>query len=353
MALRVLLLTPRFYGIEKKIKSALEESDYEVTWIENKTLALDYHGRNSKFKLLRRWYYLFASPHKRYLKQEFKKIKNPAFDILFSINAHVICPYLLRKLKNANRNIISVLYLWDSFSMYNWENEIKLFNKVFTFDHNDAIEFQIDYKPIFFIKRDTPVDTENDLLFVGKFSKDRLEVIDKIFSISGIDNLKFYVKLWPAYRIFLHSHLLYRVFKTIKIRNSWIDNYLLNFEVNEGKLKRKYLVTESINCDEVQNQMLRSNVILDIPFRFQRGYTHRIIEALANGKKVITINQEITKEDFYNPEQIHLLDRDNPQIDMAWINRKSGFPVSRYFSEVELSQWLKSIINAGFAESKS
>jgi hypothetical protein len=237
--------------------------------------------------------------------------------------------------------------------MYNWKNEIKLFNKVFTFDQNDAIEFQIDYKPIFFIKRDTPVNNENDMLFVGKFSKDRLEVIDKILSISGIDNLKFFVKLWPAYRIFLHNHLLYLLFKTVKFRNSWIDNYLLNFEVNEGKLKRKYLVTESINCDEVQNQLLRSNVILDIPYRFQRGFTHRIIEALANGKKVITINPEITKEEFYNPEQIHLLDPDNPQIDIGWIKRKSSFPVSRYFSEVELSQWLKSIINAGFAESKS
>jgi len=183
MALRVLLITPLFYGIEKLIKSVLEEQNYEVTWIENKTITFDYHGSNSKFKLLRRLYFLIASPYKRYLKREFKKIENPEFDILFSINAHVVCPYLIKKLKNVNKKLISVLYIWDSFSMYDWRKEIKLFDKVFTFDHKDAIEFQIEYKPIFFIKRNAPVSCENDLFFVGKFSKYRLEVIDKILSI--------------------------------------------------------------------------------------------------------------------------------------------------------------------------
>ena len=56
MALRILLITPQFYGIEKTIKSVLEASGYEVVWLENKILPLDYHGTKSKLTLLRKIY---------------------------------------------------------------------------------------------------------------------------------------------------------------------------------------------------------------------------------------------------------------------------------------------------------
>lgn len=44
----ILLITSKFYRIEKKIKSSLEESGYEVIWIENNALLLDYLGTESK-----------------------------------------------------------------------------------------------------------------------------------------------------------------------------------------------------------------------------------------------------------------------------------------------------------------
>ena len=77
---------PEFYGIEKKIKSALEESGNEVVWIENKLLPFDYKSPNSKLKFLRKIYYFFFSPRVRYIKRELHKIENLKFDILYSIN---------------------------------------------------------------------------------------------------------------------------------------------------------------------------------------------------------------------------------------------------------------------------
>lgn len=56
MPAKVLLVTPKYYGIEKTIKFLIEESGYDVTWIENKVLKFDYHGTHSKLKLLRRVY---------------------------------------------------------------------------------------------------------------------------------------------------------------------------------------------------------------------------------------------------------------------------------------------------------
>lgn len=347
MSARVLLITPEFYGIEKIIKSVLEESHYEVVWIENKALSFDFHGTNAKFKILRRIYFFLFSPHTRYLKKELKKIENLKFDILFCINAYIICPYLFRKLKSANPKLFSILYLWDSFSMYNWTKELILFNKVYTFDPADSIKYQIKYKPNFYIRsnNNSSLENEHDLFFVGKFSPDRLVIIDKILNLPVISSIKCFVKLWPAYKIFFHNHFIHKFFKTFNFKSIWVKNYQVNFEAVEGMIKREYLVAKSLNYYELQYHLLCSNVILDLPYKWQAGYTHRLIEAIANGKKVITTNSDIRKENFFNSEQIHFIDYQNPEIDLSWIREKSAFRINSNFSDLELSTWLKSIIN--------
>lgn len=74
----------------------------------------------------------------------------------------------------------------------------------------------------------------------------------------------------------------------------------------EGLLKREYIITNQMRYKDMQYHLACSNVILDLPFQGQNGYTHRLIEALANGKKVITTNSNIKNESFFNSEQIDL-----------------------------------------------
>ena len=349
MSLRVLLITPEFYGAEKIIKSVLEKSDFEVTWFENRILPLDYHGTNSKLKLLRKIYFLLLSPHVSYLRKELKKIDNTKFDILFSINAHLICPFLFRKLKSKNPKLFSVLYLWDSSSMYNWTKELKQFNKVFTFDRADSIKYQIEYKANFYIKRSINwiLEKEYDLFFAGKFSPGRLAVVDKIVKQTEKSGINSFLKLWTAYKVFLHNHLIYRLLKMFNFKSSWIENYEINFEAIEGILTREYIIGKILTYEEMQHHLLCSNVILDLPFKRQSGYTHRLIEALANGKKVITTNSSVRNENFYNSKQIQVIDEQNPEIDCNWIKEKSTYPIDNYFLDLELSTWLKSIVNVG------
>jgi hypothetical protein len=123
----------------------------------------------------------------------------------------------------------------------------------------------------------------------------------------------------------------------------------MNYEAIEGILKREYIMANSLSYEEMQYHLLCSNVILDLPFQGQSGYTHRLIEALAYGKKVITTNSNIKKESFFNSVQIHIMDEQNPEVDCNWIKEKSSFPVAGYLKELELSAWLKSIINVEIA----
>jgi len=351
MKSRLLLITPRFYGVEDKIKLGIEELGFEVSWIENRELSFDYHGSKSKLKFIRRIYFLLFFPQKKYLKKELSKIENLKFDILFSINGHTICPYLFKNLKSKNSGLFSVLYLWDSSSMYTWTKELKFFNKVFTFDHTDSRNLGLEYKPNFYIRNDTYADTakETDLFFVGKFIPFRLKVIDKIISLTETAGIKYFIKMWTAYKILPHSYLVYFLLKKSNLKTNWIKNYILNYEANEGLLKRDFIIANSLNYNDVKNMCLASNVVLDLPYQEQTGYSHRLIDAIANGKKVVTTNPYIKNEVFYNSEQIHIINLMDPEINPNWIREKQKFPVDEYFRGLELSEWLNSIINAGIA----
>jgi hypothetical protein len=351
MAGRILLITPRFYGIENKIRAALEGSGYEVFWIENKTLTLDYHGSESKLRTLRKIYFKLFSPHVRYLRKALKKSENKKFDILFVINADVVCPYLLRTLKNKNPKLISIIYFWDSFSKFNWIRELKLFDKVVTFDPEDAAKHKIDYLPNFYTRHQFNINNDQnyDLFFVGKFSCERLALLDQIVNISDTVGLNSFIRLWPASRMFLHNRYVYLFLSSLDLKGKWIKKYILNFEAFEGIMKRKYLVNESIGYEEVQRLMHCSNVVLDLPFNSQAGYTHRFIEALANGKKVLTTNCKVRNETFYNPDQIHIFDDKRPEIDSNWIKKIKEFTVDNSVLNLELSSWLKSILNVRIA----
>ncbi len=351
MSKRVLLITPVFYGVENKIKSVIEDNGYDVIWIENKSSKFDYHGTKSKFKFLRKIYSALFFPQIKYIDKELDKINDLRFDLLFSINGFIICNYLFRKLKKSNPGLYSILYLWDSFDMYNWTKEFKYFDKVLTFDPADAKKYRIEYKPVFYVSGTVNTSQEfgYDLFCAGKFNSFRSEIVDKILSNTEDYEIRYYVKLWPAYKTYFHSSLIYKLLKMTKLKGQWIKNYLLNFEAIEGKLKKDYIQENSMSFEEMQKQILNSYVILNLPFQSQKGYSYGLIEALAYGKKVITTNSNLINESFYNPNQIHILNPDNPDIDYGWVKEKLTFPVDKFFENLELSVWLKSIINVSRA----
>ena len=151
---RILLLSPKYYGIEAVIKERLNYLNYEVDWIENKSFHFDYHVSGTNLRLIRRIYFLLFSPQKAYIKKTLNKLGGKSYDVLFSINAYSVCPYLFKWLRRRNKSLFSVLYLWDSSSMYNWNREIKFFDRAYTFDPDDAAKFKISYKPNFYIRQD-------------------------------------------------------------------------------------------------------------------------------------------------------------------------------------------------------
>lgn len=347
MSQRILLITPKFYGFEIEIKKELENLGFETVWIENKILKFDYHGPDSKLRFLRKIYFFFFFPQIRYIRKELKQINDLHFDILFAINGQILCPYLLKKLRKKKPSLFSILYLWDAFSKYSFAKEIRLFNKVYTFDKEDAIKYGIEYKPNFYIasfKKKSKVQ-DFDVFFAGKFNSYRFAVIEEIITEAKKVSLKFYIKIYPSYKIFPHNRMVYLAINSINFKISWVINYLRNFEAIEGLLNKEYIVPESLSHHDLQQILLSSNVILDMPYEGQSGYTHLLIEALANGKKVLTTNLNILRESFYNSDQIHITKDFNLMDELEWIREKKVFKTDKYFQDLELPLWLKSVMH--------
>jgi hypothetical protein len=254
---------------------------------------------------------------------------------------------LLYFLKKQNPDFYSILFLWDSFEKYNWKKEIRYFNKVYTFDREDSKKYQIEYKPNFYVSSDIQISSSEayDLFFAGKFSPSRMIAVEDILKKAKAFGIVHYIRLWPAFKLFLHNRYIYRILKRIKLRCSLADNYLLNYEAVVGLIKEDYLMGKNKTYQEMQNLLLCSNVVLDLPYTLQSGYSHRLIEALGNGKKIITTSKGLKSEQFYNSDQIRIIDIDNSEINFDWIKEKATYPISDEIKDLELSRWLKSIID--------
>jgi hypothetical protein len=345
MSSRLLLLTPRFYGIEREIFIRLENLGFNVIYLENKILTFDYHGKKSSLRLIRRLYYFFFRPDVRYIKKFFKDIEDSRFDLLFAINCHSVCPYLFYKLRYYNSSIRSVVFLWDSLSVYSWEKEVKLFDKSLTYNSIDAEKLGIIYKPNFFIK---PKDVSgelysHDVFFAGKFNLDRFNVInelDKIFINHEIDS---YIKLLAGTKKMLHNRIFYKIANIVPPNKKILD-YIVNYQAVEKMLVRDYIVYDTIEYMEAQAHLAGSNVVLDIAYYKQSGYSHRIIEALSRGKKIITTNRFIKYENFYDEKQIKILDADKIEVDIDWLRENLVCEIPLFVSELELTPWLKSVL---------
>jgi len=109
-----------------------------------------------------------------------------------------------------------------------------------------------------------------------------------------------------------------------------------------------------LSADDIIDLYSCSTVILDINHPKQSGLTMRTFEALGAGKKLITTNAEIKKYSFYNEDNICIIDRDKPElnveffktpfipIDQPLLNDMSivGW-IGELFGEKKLNYWIK------------
>ena len=306
-----------------------------------KDVILPYDWRNKRRGLLRRsllWLfsYITMTP-KHYWKKKISE--EPAFnvkyDLLFCIDGTSFHPFLLSHLKKQNPNIHTVLYLWDSNNHYNFFINNKYFERIYTFDLNDAeSDKRVNLLPSYWVE--TPKRSIiYSICMVGSDHDGRLEIANKVYNQVGNDLLP------PCLKVVVSQ----------PTNNSGLISFINpgRYETDMVDFKNKIATPcatiEKQNIESIMREIDESICVLDTDMPVQSGATQRVIWALARGKKLISTNYNLKRMPFYNSEQIRFIDRSNPVIDVSFLKEEMVYPISEEIKELRIDKWVHKLID--------
>ena len=87
-----------------------------------------------------------------------------------------------------------------------------------------------------------------------------------------------------------------------------------------------------------------TKVIVDIQSPLQTGLTMRTLEMVGLKKKLITTNIDIVNYDFYNPNNIMVISRDNPKLDKRFFESDYVDIPSEIYQKYSITSWILDIL---------
>lgn len=323
---RILFIAPKLFGIPEKIQNKLIEMGAKVDYFDERpgnsflTKALIRINRN-----LLAW---FINNYHRWI---IKETENHQYDFIFFIKGESFSEHNLKKLLKSHPESKSIVYHWDSIrNNHNALNLLDNFDSKYSFDRNDCDQLGISFLPLFYYDEysETPPLTETqeyELMFVGTAHSDR-----------------------------------YRIFKTLSNQIIKKGKHVYSYFFFQGKIMfYKYLITHKesrdikktdvhyspINEDKLFDLYKKSYIIVDVNHPKQSGLTLRCIEALGARRKLITTNCDIVNYDFYNPNNILVIDRNNPFIPNSFIESPYSPVPLEIYSQYSMSSWCSKIFH--------
>jgi hypothetical protein len=322
---RILFLSVQTFNYEKYIADKLRSLGAIVDYYDERPANSIFVKGIIRFKRS-----LYQKKINSYYKEILKNTIGTNYNFLFVIKGEVVPSFFLEEFKNRNPKCVFIFYTWDSFSNNpNAASVLKYFDRKFTFDSNDALLFNLDFRPLFFIDDYLEINKISNriinynLLFLGTAHSDRYKIGNTVVNWCDEQNLVSY-----AY-YYMPSRLVY-MFKML------FDSSFYSFEY-------KKLSFKSLSTNEIVELYKESAVILDINHPSQNGLTMRTFEALGAGKKIITTNTEIKKYPFYNENNVFVIDRENVVLYKSFFDSPFIEIDSVLREDMSISGWLKTI----------
>lgn len=316
---KILLIAPKFYDYHNEIIKELTFLGGKVIFFNEMNQSILY--RVSK-KIDKRISYYLERKHINFI---LSSVEKNSFDIVFLIRGEYFLNNDMCQLKTKLPRAMFVMYQWDSVEQNDYTHLIKYFDIVKTFDMKDAQKYSIIYQPLFYTNhyKATCKPSENskyDLVFYGAYHSDRLEIIKEISEISKRLGLVF------------RSHL-------------YITKLALLKSLVTGSLKFqdiKYFKTYSLPVEEIVNSYKNTKAVLDVELSIQNGLTIRTFEVLGAGIKLVTTNENIKQENFYDENVIMVIDRKKIEIFLDFFNASA--PLDEKYKEFYIVNWLEKIM---------
>lgn len=308
---KILLIAPTAFGYTKHIHDALQHYPTRVAHI----LYLDdpaFHYKNFFHKIQN---FLSKAMLNKNLKKTFvdDRIKQGiqelgTQDFIFIIRPDILMDSTLSLLrKNTSR---FVAYYYDSARRFPRKVAIKdYFDKVYSYDKLDVAAHGFDFLTNYIF--DEGVHTSYEYLFYNISTHD--------YRYPIIENLGKYIqeKGW----------------------SSKIQVYTPDAILSDGV----EIIHAHKSIAEVATLMDKSKIIVEIQRTEQVGLSFRVFEALGKQKKLITTNRDIVHYDFYDPQNILVIDPQHLVIPEAFVESPYKAVSSTILDQYRLDHWVQKV----------
>lgn len=322
----ILFLAPSFFGYENKIKDKMIKMGASVDLYDERSVTKAFDRA-----LLKIAPSLFNNKTRNYYMSILNRNKNKKYDYVFIVKCEMMTQDMLKEFRSTFKGAVFCLYLWDSIrNIKGITSKFKYFDRVLSFDLQDVKKYpEMKFRPLFYsddFKKEVKSDNiyKYDISFCGTVHSDRYKIIRHVKSLCNI-------RKWNSYFFcYLQSNFIFYFYKLIK----------LEFK----GAKKSDFTFDKLSSSEIANVVDESRVILDIQHPKQTGLTMRTIEMVGMNKKLITTNGKIKEYDFYNPNNILIIDRNN-------INILEGFLLTKYepldasiYEKYSMTAWIEDIL---------
>ncbi|WP_413525637.1 hypothetical protein [Photobacterium phosphoreum] len=313
---KILLICPKFFGYEYKIKEELVRQGNYVDYIDERP------SNSLLYKLILRIGGAGLSNYNfRYYKKNIRNMEEQ-YDFVFYINIEALDFRTINLLKSNFPNAKHILYMWDSsINKPKYIDLISLFDAVYSFDLKDSTDNnKIEYMPLFSCMKKSAENNKDYMFsFVGTVHSNRFNILMDIKRIASDKGEETYFYLYYPSRILWYLRCLF-------------DHSLKLSDYNKVKFK-------SLDYIDVENIIKKSHYVIDINHEQQTGFTMRSFEVLCSGSKLLSTNKALLNSVFHRDGMVHYL---NPK-EIKLPNKYNVINLPEY-SDYYLGSWLRKIL---------
>ena len=231
-----------------------------------------------------------------YIKNVIKQNENKDYDYILICRGEAFTTYSIRTLRNAYPKAKVILYLWDVMHNCKMKDVLDSCDKCMSFDPVDASENNIGFRPTFFVDDYLPVKETNnfmyDVEFICTLYHPRHKMIKELRRQFEQQNIRFFTYLYvPGIIRYIQESLFHFPFYSFK-------------EISLTPIS----ITDTIDI------LNKTKCILDVNPPYQTSLSTRAHEAMAARRKYITTNKHIKDYEYYNPNNVLVVDINNPII---------------------------------------
>lgn len=323
---RVLFFYLSTFNYEREIQNAMEREGAIVD-------SFNERPTNSVFVriLIRLNRNLICKYIDKYYDKIIAETSNKKYDFIFFIKGESISNSIVERLRKAHPEAQIIMYFWDSIANnHNAKGMLGSFDKVLSFDKNDCRDFNLEFLPLFYIPQyeriaNQKVPQKYDMMFAGTIHSERYEfvngIVDQIKAAGGTCFTWFY---FPS--------------KVNFYKLKWDNPKFRKADINDFQFI-------PMPREKLLGYYAESRIQIDMQHPKQTGLTMRTMETLGAKKKLITTNKDVVNYDFYRPENILVVDRNNPIISKEFLEITWQEIPEEIYKKYSISSWLNNVFS--------